>query len=590
MKLLAVTCVAVVVLAGRSVVAQEEEVLSQVRLADMWKVVEVFSKLDRTSSSAGEREAAEYLKAQLEHYGIRHRMHEVRSYLSVPVSASLQILSPSNFSVPSITPSFSGSTGSGGLSGELVYVGPEEPNIVTTRDEDFVDAHLEGKVALLRGYPSPRLLREAEASGALGAVCIAPSPRLVNMIVSRVWGHPTQEEARQLTKIPVVTINETDGFRLEALGRDGRVSVRLEAEIDTGWKNIPLLVAEVPGTETPEQFVLIGNHLDAWYEGVTDSATGNASLLEVARVLHENRQRMRRSVRIAWWPGHSTGRYSGSTWYADAFFQDLYDNAVAYLAIDSPGVRSATAIEAEGMFEAKGFLDSVLRDKAGVEREATRSFRYNDEALWGIGVPSLTFYPAIPLGHPDRAKDAGGSAYGYWWHTKEDDFEKADKDLLVRDTKLYVALVWPLTTDIVLPFDFTPVAIQMRETIEELARAAEGHWDFEPTLNRIALFEETARHLRRRSLSARVEDAPVINSLLMKMSREINPVLYTVRGPYYHDPAYQLPLFPGLRGAKELGAIGPSSDEAGFIQTELLRESNRIHQALDRAIALGREK
>ena len=143
---------------------------------------------------------------------------------------------------------------------------------------------------------------------------------------------------------------------------------------------------------------------------------------------------------------------SGSTWYADAFFQDLYDNAVAYLAIDSPGVRSATAIEAEGMFEVKGFLDSVLRDKAGVEREATRNFRYNDEALWGIGVPSLTFYPAIPLGHPDRAKDAGGSAYGFWWHTKEDDFEK------------------------------------------------------------------TARHLRRRSLSARVEDAPRTAALITTVS------------------------------------------------------------------------
>ena len=74
MKLLAVTCVAVVLLAGRSVVAQEEDVGSQVRLADMWKIVEVPSKLDRTSSSAGEREAAEYLKARLEHYGIRHRM------------------------------------------------------------------------------------------------------------------------------------------------------------------------------------------------------------------------------------------------------------------------------------------------------------------------------------------------------------------------------------------------------------------------------------------------------------------------------------------------------------------------------------
>ena len=87
-------------------------------------------------------------------------------------------------------------------------------------------------------------------------------------------------------------------------------------------------------------------------------------------------------------------------------------------------------------------MDSVLRDKAGVERGATRNFRYNDEALWGIGVPSLTFYPAIPLGHPDRAKDAGGSAYGFWWHTKEDDFEKADREILVRDTQLYVGEVY----------------------------------------------------------------------------------------------------------------------------------------------------
>jgi len=124
---------------------------------------------------------------------------------------------------------------------------------------------------------------------------------------------------------------------------------------------------------------------------------------------------------------------------------------------------------------------------------------------------------------------------------------------------------------------------------EELARAAGEQWDFEPTLHRIALFEETAWRLRRRSLSAGPEEASAINSLLMKTSREINPVLYTVRGPYYHDPAYQLPLFPGLRGAKVLGVIDPASNEAGFIQTELLRESNRIHQALDRAIALGGE-
>jgi hypothetical protein len=553
----------------------------------MWKAVEVFSELDRTSSSPGEREAVKYLKARLETYGVPHQIHEVRSYLSVPLSASLEIRSPESFSVPTITPAFSASTGPEGLAGELIYVGPDDPDSITTRAEDFAGGNLEGKIALLRGYPSPGLLREAEAAGASGAVCIAPSPRLVNMIVSRVWGHPTREEAKQHTKIPVVTVNETNGARLEALCRGGTVSVRLDAKTDTGWKTIPLLVAEVPGNAEAERFVLIGNHLDAWHEGVTDSATGNASLLEVARVLYRNRSALQRSVRIAWWPGHSTGRYSGSTWYADTFFQDLYDNGVAYLAIDSPGVRSATEIEAEGMFETKAFLDSVLREQAGIEREAARNFRYNDEALWGIGVPSLTFYPAIPMGHPDRAKAAGGSAYGFWWHTREDDFEKADRELLLRDTKLYLALIWPLATRPVLPFDFTAVAVQMRGTIEELARAAKGQWDFQPTLARIAAFEKTAEKLREMASSAGSEEAKRVNSVLMAVSREINPVLYTVRGPYYHDPAYQLPLFPGLRGANELGALGPGSDEAGFIQTELLRESNRIHQALDRAISLG---
>jgi N-acetylated-alpha-linked acidic dipeptidase len=55
------------------------------------------------------------------------------------------------------------------------------------------------------------------------------------------------------------------------------------------------------------------------------------------------RGELRRSVRIAWWPGHSTGRYAGSTWYADAFAIDLDENCVAQIDCDSPGCRWATS-------------------------------------------------------------------------------------------------------------------------------------------------------------------------------------------------------------------------------------------------------
>ena len=73
----------------------------------------------------------------------------------------------------------------------------------------------------------------------------------------------------------------------------------------------------------------------------------------------------------------------------------------------------------------------------------------------------------------------------------------------------------------------------------------------------------------------------------MAISRAINPVLFTIAGPFHHDPARQLPLFPGLSAAATLAAMDPASDEAGFIKTELLRETNRIQRALDRTACIA---
>jgi hypothetical protein len=572
--------------AGTAPAQPLDEVLDQVRPDEMWRLTEVFSEVDRTSSTEGERQAADYLEQQLEALGVPHRRYELDSYLSLPVSASLTVTAPESLDVPALVPAFSTSTGKDGIAGELVYVGPTDAEVVTTRDEDFVGLSLEGRIALMRGYPSPELIFQAERAGAVGAVCIAPSPRLVNMIVSSVWGHPTREDAKRLPKIPIVSITEPDGRKLEGLVREGLVQVHLKAETDTGWKRIPLVLVEIPGTVEPAKFVLIANHIDSWHEGVTDSATGNASLLEVARVLHENREGLRRSVRIAWWPGHSTGRYSGSTWYADNFYEDLYENAIAYMAIDSPGVRSATELEPEGMWELKNFLEGVMRERTEFRGEINRSYRYNDEAMWGIGVPSLTVYPAIPLESPDRAKDAGGSAYGYWWHTVEDSFDKADRDLLVRDTKLFLSLLWPLATEEVLPYDFEPVIDQMKEQIAEYAGVAGERWDFIPLLKSIERLSVGIEDLAARRSSVEGGSAAAFNNGAMAVSRAINPVLFTIAGPFHHDPARQFPLFPGLSAVHELSELDPGSDEAGFIETELLRETNRIRRALARATCL----
>ena len=128
-----------------------------------------------------------------------------------------------------------------------------------------------------------------------------------------------------------------------------------------------LPVAEIRGQQDPDEFLLVHGHYDSWYEGIGDNATGDAALLELARVLWTLRDRLKRSVRIAWWPGHSTGRYAGSTWYADTFADEIDEHCIAQLDIDSPGCADATAYEeVMWMAEADALCRSSIQDALGL--------------------------------------------------------------------------------------------------------------------------------------------------------------------------------------------------------------------------------
>jgi len=105
--------------------------------------------------------------------------------------------------------------------------------------------------------------------------------------------------------------------------------VSVSTSLDTGWRRIPVLVAEIPGNRVPDEFVLLHGHLDSWHVGVGDNATGDATMLELARVFWQHRDDLTRTVRIAWWSGHSHGRYAGSTWYADTFGIEYADAGIS---------------------------------------------------------------------------------------------------------------------------------------------------------------------------------------------------------------------------------------------------------------------
>ena len=83
------------------------------------------------------------------------------------------------------------------------------------------------------------------------------------------------------------------------------------------------IVAEIPGTDKPDEVVMLGAHFDSWHSGTgaTDNAAGDAVMMEAMRILKASNAKMRRTVRLALWTGEEEGLL-GSRAYVKQHFGD----------------------------------------------------------------------------------------------------------------------------------------------------------------------------------------------------------------------------------------------------------------------------
>jgi len=592
--------------AAQLLTSQDREIITQLQkeisVSEMEKILVPFNLVDRVSGSEGEARAAELLADALKQYGISHQVHHFKAYLSWPIRAELRVLGREPRTLRAVTPSFSTSTLPPGLEGELVFVGSPGAIFGLLAAPAYAGKDVRGKIVVADGLLTPQHARLVEELGAIGLIHINPRELLHEMIITTVWGTPTPQTARHIPGIPALSITRADGEWLKQLRQRGPVRVRLFTEVSTAWRTIPLVVAEVKGGS--DDFILVSSHLDAWYKGMTDTGSTDASMLEMARILHRNRKLLRRDFRFAWWTGHSTGRYAGSTWYADHFWSDLDRHCVAYMNLDGPGARSVPLDEVAtwGWPELAGFTTQFARELTGKEPRdgyfaagmpIFRPFRAGDSAFQGIGIPEVSIgLPEIPLGHPDRADYVGGSERGWWWHTPEDTLDKINMQALVRDTELRLAELYALATLPVLPYRISPIAQNYRRALADLQTAVGAHLDFKMLIERATWLETKTRELEAEAdklrlaassgeASSRVQ---ALNRLFLRLSHNLNAALYTVSGRFEQDPAAPLPILPGLDPARELAQLDPTSDRYGFLFTQMVRERNRVAAALDDAL------
>jgi N-acetylated-alpha-linked acidic dipeptidase len=200
-------------------------------------------------------------------------------------------------------------------------------------------------------------------------------------------------EAPTITKIPVLPISYGDAEPLfRALGGQivperwrgglpltyrfgpGPARVHLVVKSDWGLKPVFDVIARLPGGSEADQWVIRGNHHDAWVNGAEDPISGLVAELEEARALgtlYKQGWRPKRTIVYAAWDGEEPGLL-GSTEWAEAHEAELAAHAVAYLNSDTNG-RGYLGIE--GSHTLEKFITGVADDVDDPETKVSASRR-----------------------------------------------------------------------------------------------------------------------------------------------------------------------------------------------------------------------
>ena len=196
-------------------------------------------------------------------------------------------------------------------------------------------------------------------------------------------------QARTITKIPVLPISYGDAQPLlTALGGpiapaawrgglpityrlgSGPAKVHLRVKSDWSLKTLYDVIAKLPGTTEADQWIVRGNHHDAWVNGAEDPISGLVAELEEARALgtlYQQGWRPKRTIIYAAWDGEEPGLL-GSTEWAETHADELKAHAVAYLNSDGNG---RGYLEIEGSHSLEKFVNGVALDVEDPESGAS---------------------------------------------------------------------------------------------------------------------------------------------------------------------------------------------------------------------------
>ncbi len=340
----------------------------------------------------------------------------------------LEVLSPAPFPVHLVSIGWSPATPEAGITADVVDAGLGD-------DAGFAKAGASAKDAIVLIHSNllvtwhdldyeyaiaPAIIDRAVKSGAVAILWMSSRPNLL------LYRH-TSAVNGEVEKIPQAVVAREDAERIArflAAGQKVRAHFEMPNKL-TGPVESENVVAEIRGREKPDEFVVLGAHLDSWDlgTGALDNGCNVAMVIDAARVIHSSGTIPRRSIRFMLFTGEEQGLL-GSAAYAHAHRAEL-DNMVAAIIFDS-GIGKVTGYALGGRKDIVAPVRSALEPVAAL---GVKDFTLDA----GMDTDNFDF---LIEGVPTLVANQDPANYMLNYHASSDTFDKVD----IAELKRHVAI------------------------------------------------------------------------------------------------------------------------------------------------------
>ena len=255
--------------------------------------------------------------------------------------------------------------------------------------------------------------------------------------IDKIFGSPKDQ-------VPTIDVSCEDYgllYRHAENGQHPRVRLYAESQ-DLGEQPVHNVIATIPGTEKPNEYIVLSAHYDSWDggSGATDNGTGTLTMLEAARILKAIYPNPKRTIIVGHWGGEEQGLNGSRAWVAD------HPEMVARVHAGFNQDNGTGRIQSLGPGPFPAGEDALIRYLQALPSQASGQIR-----LSGVGNPAT--------GGTDNASfqcmkspvyGAGGVSWDYGsttWHTNRDTYDKVIAEDLQYNATLIAMLTYMADQD-----------------------------------------------------------------------------------------------------------------------------------------------